>query len=311
MSTSTAESIINEVKKHVVGKDRVLRLILAAFLADGHVLIDDIPGVGKTTMAVSFVQAMGLNFRRTQFTPDVLPSDILGFSLYDKQKNAMVFNRGAVFCNVFLADEINRTSPKTQSALLEAMEERQVSVDGHTYPLDQPFFVLATQNPTGSAGTEKLPESETDRFMICVSMGYPTLEEECEILKRKHAEAVPTTQVADRESVAKMRAEVKEVFVHDAIYNYLSRLIQATRENEYIDLGGSPRATISLMHMSMAIAYLNGRNYVIPEDVAEVFVPVMNHRIIRSRKALAEKVSEEKILEGILSKERKPTQKKG
>ena len=310
MSISTSEAIINEVKKQVVGKDEVIRLIMAAFLADGHVLIDDIPGVGKTTMAVAFVDAMGLKGRRTQFTPDVLPSDILGFSVYDKQKGGMVFNKGAVFCNVFLADEINRTSPKTQSALLEAMEEHQVSVDGYTYPLEDPFFVLATQNPTGSTGTEKLPESETDRFMICVSMGYPSLEEECEILKRKHGDREATVQVADAKTVQKMREEVRAVFVHDAVYNYLARLIGATRGNEYIDLGGSPRATISLMHMSMAIAYLNGRNYVIPEDVAECFVPVMRHRILRSRKALAEKMSEDKILEAILSKERKPTQKK-
>ena len=302
--------ILDEVKKQVVGKDNVLKLILCAFLSEGHVLIDDIPGVGKTTMAVAFENAMGLLGRRMQFTPDVLPSDILGFNIFDKSSQRMMFQPGAIFCNMFLADEINRTSPKTQSALLEAMEERQVTVDGVTRPLDTPFFVIATQNPVGSTGTQKLPESEMDRFMICVSMGYPTINEEREILRRKNQSLGPVQQVADRDVILQMMQEVREVFVHDAIYDYLARLTNQTRNHPMIELGGSPRASLSLMHMSMALAYLNGRNYVLPEDVEEVFVPVLIHRILKSRKARTEKLSEETILTSILQKEHKPTQKR-
>ncbi len=309
-SFAYAGKILNEVKKQVVGKDEVLTLILAALLADGHVLIDDIPGVGKTTMAVAFEKAMGLKGRRMQFTPDVLPSDILGFNVYDQSSGTFVYKEGAVFCNMFLADEINRTSPKTQSALLEAMEERQVSVDGVTRALEAPFFVLATENPTGSTGTQKLPESETDRFMICVSMGYPTVAEEREILKRKNEKREEVQEVADRSIILKMQEEVDQIFVHDAIYDYLARLVSQTRNNTYIELGGSPRATLALMRMSMAIAYLKGRDYVLPEDVQDIFLPVMRHRILKSRRARVEKISEEEILTGILQKEHRPAQKK-
>lgn len=309
-SFAYAGKILNEVKKQVVGKDHVLRLILAALLADGHVLIDDIPGVGKTTMAVAFEKAMGLKGRRMQFTPDVLPSDILGFNVYDQARGTFVYKEGAVFCNMFLADEINRTSPKTQSALLEAMEEKQVSVDGVTRPLEAPFFVLATENPVGSTGTQKLPESETDRFMICVSMGYPTVAEEREILKRKNEIREEVQEVADRSIILKMQEDVDQIFVHDAIYDYLARLVAQTRNNSYIELGGSPRATLALMRMSMASAYLKGRDYVLPEDVQEVFLPVMRHRILKSRRARVEKISEEEILTGILQKEHRPAQKK-
>ena len=305
-----AEKILNEVKKQVVGKDDVLKLILCAFLSEGHVLIDDIPGVGKTTMAVAFENAMGLQGRRMQFTPDVLPADILGFNTFDKSSQRMLFQQGAIFCNMFLADEINRTSPKTQSALLEAMEERQVTVDGVTRPLDTPFFVIATQNPVGSTGTQKLPESEMDRFMICVSMGYPSVSEETEILRRKNQFTGRVEQVADKQVILTMMQEVREVFVHDAIYDYLARLVNQTRNSPLIELGGSPRATLSLMHMSMALAYLSGRNYVLPEDVEQVFLPVLNHRILKSRKARTEKISETAILSSILEKEHKPTQKK-
>ncbi len=311
MSASNyAQQILEEVKKQVVGKDDILTLIMEALLAKGHVLIDDIPGVGKTTMAVAFEHAMGLKGKRMQFTPDVLPSDILGFNTYDKNTGKMTFQPGAIFCNLFLADEINRTSPKTQSALLEAMEENQVSVDGTTRTLEDPFFVLATQNPVGSTGTQKLPESEMDRFMICVSMGYPTVSEEREILKRKNETGHEVRQVADKKTILTMQEEVSQVYVHDAIYDYLARLVSASRNHTYIELGGSPRATLSLMHMSMACAYLQGRNYVIPEDVGEVFLPCMVHRIVKNRKARMDKVTEEEILKSILQKEHKPTQRK-
>ncbi|MBR6322141.1 MAG: MoxR family ATPase [Lachnospiraceae bacterium] len=309
-SAKYASSILEEVKKQVVGKDATLGLILCALLSGGHVLIDDIPGVGKTTMAVAFEKAMGLTGRRMQFTPDVLPSDILGFSVYDKETGRMNFREGAVFCNLFLADEINRTSPKTQAALLEVMEEKQVTADGVTRLLPDPFFVIATQNPTGSVGTQKLPESEIDRFLICVSMGYPTVAEEAEILKRKNNSMGEVERVADRSIILQMQSEVKDIFVHDAVYDYMARLVQATRNNSYIELGGSPRATVSLMQMSMAYAYLTGRDYVLPEDAAAVFIPVMNHRIIRSRRARLDKVPAEDILTAVLRKEKRPTERR-
>lgn len=302
--------ILDEVKKQVVGKDTTLGLILCALLSGGHVLIDDIPGVGKTTMAVAFERAMGLTGRRMQFTPDVLPSDIVGFSVYDRETGQMDFRKGAVFCNLFLADEINRTSPKTQSALLECMEEHQVTVDGRTYALPDPFFVIATQNPTGSVGTQKLPESEIDRFLISVSMGYPTLEEEREILKRKNQSAGEVMRVTDRTVILQMQQEVREIFVHDAVNDYMVRLTQATRNNPYVDLGGSPRATVALMQMSMAYAYLSGRSYVLPEDAATVFIPVMNHRIQTNRRARLDKVSVEDILNSVLKKEKRPTERR-
>ena len=302
--------ILDEVKKQVVGKDTTLGLILCALLSGGHVLIDDIPGVGKTTMAVAFERAMGLTGRRMQFTPDVLPSDIVGFSVYDRETGQMDFRKGAVFCNLFLADEINRTSPKTQSALLECMEEHQVTVDGRTYALPDPFFVIATQNPTGSVGTQKLPESEIDRFLISVSMGYPTLEEEREILKRKNQSAGEVMRVTDRTVILQMQQEVREIFVHDAVNDYMVRLVQATRNNSYVDLGGSPRSTVALMQMSMAYAYLSGRSYVLPEDAAAVFIPVMNHRIQTNRRARLDKVSVEDILNSVLKKEKRPTERR-
>ncbi len=309
-NSSFGSRILDEVKKQVVGKDTTLGLILCALLSGGHVLIDDIPGVGKTTMAVAFERAMGLTGRRMQFTPDVLPSDIVGFSVYDRETGQMDFRKGAVFCNLFLADEINRTSPKTQSALLECMEEHQVTVDGRTYALPDPFFVIATQNPTGSVGTQKLPESEIDRFLISVSMGYPTLEEEREILKRKNQSAGEVMRVTDRTVILQMQQEVREIFVHDAVNDYMVRLVQATRNNSYVDLGGSPRSTVALMQMSMAYAYLSGRSYVLPEDAAAVFIPVMNHRIQTNRRARLDKVSVEDILNSVLKKEKRPTERR-
>ena len=309
-NSSFGSRILDEVKKQVVGKDTTLGLILCALLSGGHVLIDDIPGVGKTTMAVAFERAMGLTGRRMQFTPDVLPSDIVGFSVYDRETGQMDFRKGAVFCNLFLADEINRTSPKTQSALLECMEEHQVTVDGRTYALPDPFFVIATQNPTGSVGTQKLPESEIDRFLISVSMGYPTLEEEREILKRKNQSAGEVMRVTDRAVILQMQQEVREIFVHDAVNDYMVRLVQATRNNSYVDLGGSPRSTVALMQMSMAYAYLSGRSYVLPEDAAAVFIPVMNHRIQTNRRARLDKVSVEDILNSVLKKEKRPTERR-
>ena len=308
-NSAVAERIINEVKKAVVGKDEAIKLVLSAVLAEGHILIDDIPGVGKTTMAVAFSKALGLSFKRMQFTPDVLPSDILGFSVYNRDRNTMVFQKGAVFTNLFLADEINRTSPKTQSALLEVMEEYHVSVDGRTYPIEKPFIVLATENPAGSAGTMRLPESEMDRFMICISMGYPTKEEEIEILKRKEA-VQEAEQVTEAAMLLQMQKEQRNVFIHDAVYDYMVRLVDETRDQTYVELGGSPRASLALSAMSRSYAYIAGRDYVLPEDVAAVFIPVLNHRVIMNRRSRIDNVAKMDVLEEILNKVQRPAQRK-
>ena len=235
-----ARSVIGEVEKSVVGKTDILRKVMTAILAGGHVLIEDIPGTGKTTLALSFSHAMGLKVNRVQFTPDVLPADLSGFTIYDKASGTFVYQPGAAICNLLLADEINRTSPKTQSALLEVMEEHQVTVDGKTHRTGEPFIVIATENPVGSAGTQLLPESQLDRFMICVSMGYPTAEEEIEILKRE--QSIEKTReridpVVNAEELIEMQREVKEVFVHDRIFGYIVELAKATRENEWTELG--------------------------------------------------------------------------
>ena len=310
MSSNTqAAAVLQEVKKQVVGKDDVLKLMLSAILSRGHVLLDDIPGVGKTTMALAFSKALGLSFKRLQFTPDVLPSDILGFSVYNRDKNAMIFQKGAVFTNLFLADEINRTSPKTQAALLEVMEEYQVSVDGHTFTLEKPFIVLATENPTGSSGTMKLPDSEMDRFMICLSMGYPSVKEEVEILKRKEA-PLSVNAVTDASGLLSMQKDAENVYVHDAIYDYIVRLVNATRSHTYLELGGSPRASLSLTAMSRALAYISGRDYVLPEDVQAVFLPVLVHRVLENRQARMDAVSKTSVLEEIVKTVPRPAQRK-
>lgn len=248
-----ARSVIGEVEKSVVGKTDILRKVMTAILAGGHVLIEDIPGTGKTTLALSFSHAMGLKVNRVQFTPDVLPADLSGFTIYDKASGAFVYQPGAAICNLLLADEINRTSPKTQSALLEVMEEHQVTVDGKTHRTGEPFIVIATENPVGSAGTQLLPESQLDRFMICVSMGYPTAEEEIEILKRE--QSIEKTReridpVVNAEELIQMQREVKEVFVHDRIFGYIVELAKATRENEWTGICRSFRCTgnISVCH---------------------------------------------------------------
>ena len=258
-----ARSVIGEVEKSVVGKTDILRKVMTAILAGGHVLIEDIPGTGKTTLALSFSHAMGLKVNRVQFTPDVLPADLSGFTIYDKASGAFVYQPGAAICNLLLADEINRTSPKTQSALLEVMEEHQVTVDGKTHRTGEPFIVIATENPVGSAGTQLLPESQLDRFMICVSMGYPTAEEEIEILKRE--QSIEKTReridpVVNAEELIQMQREVKEVFVHDRIFGYIVELAKATRENEWTELGLSPRGTVALTAMAKACAWLNTGN---------------------------------------------------
>lgn len=312
MQNGMADAVIEEVKKAVVGKDDCLRLVMMALLAGGHILIEDIPGVGKTTMALAFSRACNMQQRRVQFTPDVLPADITGFSIYSKETGSFVYQPGAVMCNLFLADEINRTSPKTQSALLEVMEEGNVTVDGVTRRVPEPFLVIATQNPVGSAGTQMLPESQLDRFMICISMGYPDIRQEISILKdRDHGNPLEQIQpVVEPEQLLLMQREAEEIFIHDAVYDYIARLVKATREHEMLELGLSPRGTLAIARMAKACAYLNGREYVSPGDVEEIFLPVAVHRAKISSKARIGRIPLIQILEELLGRVAKPTPKR-
>lgn len=275
------EQILQEVRKAVVGKDIQAQKILMAMLAKGHVLLEDIPGVGKTTMAAAFAKAMQLKTSRIQFTVDVLPSDVVGFSMLDAKSGEVKLHKGAVFCNIFLADEINRTSSKTQAALLEVMEEGQVTIDGYTQKAPTPFTVIATQNPFGSAGTQLLPESQLDRFMIRLHLGYPKQEDEVEILKRKQMpESYAIEAVANETDIQRMQEECAQVYVHEALFSYIVSLLHATRHHEDIHQGASPRAGIALVSMAKACAYMQGRDYVVPKDIMYVFHDVIAHRIL-------------------------------
>ena len=302
MENKKTEEIMREVRKVIFGKDECIRQEMTAILAGGHILIEDIPGVGKTSMALAFARAMNLTQNRVQFTPDVLPSDIVGFSMFIKEKEAFVYQPGAVMCNLFLADEINRTSAKTQSALLEVMEEGKVTVDGVSHEMPKPFIVIATQNPKGSAGTQLLPESQLDRFMICMSMGYPDYRDELEIAKGKSIKSQITDihPVMNAQGLYEMQRQVEQVFVHDNIYAYIVSLVSATRNNPYIDLGISPRGTIACTKMAKAYAYLCGRNYVIPEDVTAIFADIAKHRIVLNTKARVSHVTETDVINQIL-----------
>ena len=300
--------VVEEVKKSVTGKDDCIYKAFAAILAGGHILIEDVPGVGKTTLAMAFSKALSLENHRMQFTPDVMPADILGFNMFQKETGRFVYYPGAIMCNLFLADEINRTSPKTQSALLEVMEEGCVTIDGETREVPEPFIVMATQNPKGSSGTQLLPESQLDRFMICMSMGYPELKDEVEILKGKSTSSVQQIRsVLPLEQLLLMKEQVEEVYVSDRLYSYVATLAQATREHQYIELGLSPRGSIACVRMIKAWAYLKGRDYVLSEDVAEVFLDVAKHRIVLNTKARVARVSAAGVLQEILAKVKQPT----
>ncbi len=301
------KAVVCEVRKTLKGKDDCIYKTFAAILAGGHILIEDVPGVGKTTLAVAFSKALSLQNQRMQFTPDVMPADILGFNLYQKETGQFVYYQGPIMCNLFLADEINRTSPKTQSALLEVMEEGVVTVEGKRRKVPEPFVVMATQNPKGSAGTQLLPESQLDRFMIRMSIGYPGLKDEVNILKGKTGTSNEQVQpVLDHAELLKMKQEVDEVYVDERIFVYITMLSQATRENSYIQLGLSPRGSIACAKMAKAWAYLQGRDYVLPEDVVTVFTDIARHRIVLNTKARVAHVSEESVLEEILSQVQQP-----
>ena len=297
------KSILDELKKAVVGKDNVLIMALLAILARGHILLEDIPGVGKTTMALAFSKALGLEYHRIQFTPDVLPSDIVGFSLYDRESGQMTYKPGAILCNLFLADELNRATSRTQSALLEAMEEGNVTVDGVTHPVPDPFVVIATQNPVGASGTQLLPDSQLDRFMVRLSLGYPRPSDELDLLNRKQM-GNPLDQVrciADREGLKSIRYAIDATFVDKKIMDYVIRLSNATRSHSAILQGASPRASLAVVSMSKAAAWVQGRDYVVPNDVKLIYPSTITHRLILTPEAKASGQTADAVLNDIMA----------
>lgn len=300
--TNRINTVISEVKKAVIGKDAIIIKVLLAMLCKGHILIEDIPGVGKTTLALAFSKALSLDHNRMQFTPDVLPSDVTGFSVYNKNSNKFEFRPGVAFCNLFLADEINRTSSKTQSALLELMEEKSITVDGNTYKLPEPYTVIATQNPIGSAGTHNLPDSQLDRFMIKLSMGYPDFAGEVSILKSKYntnpLDSVES--VADTSFITELQEYISNIYIDDRIYEYIVSLSAATRNHPMLKLGVSPRGTLALMQLSKGIAVAMGRDYVIPEDISFICNDVFEHRIMLNSKAKLSEITASDIITEII-----------
>ena len=300
-----AQQVLMQVRKAVVGKDEVLLWTMAAILAGGHILLEDIPGVGKTTMALAFSRALGLSHNRVQFTPDVLPSDVTGYSVLDQQTGTLSYRPGAVLCNLFLADELNRATSRTQSALLEAMEEGQVTVDGASHKLPDPFIVLATQNPTGAAGTQLLPDSQIDRFMIRLSLGYPAQKDEVTmLLQRQGREPLKQVEtVVDARGLNDLRQQVALTHMSPEIADYIVRLVSATRTDDRLLRGASPRATLSVAALSKAVAQLQGRDYVVPKDVQEAFSRAVAHRV---QPIPGQDMPVEEVLRNILRKNRAP-----
>jgi MoxR-like ATPase len=279
----TGKKVIAEVGRAVVGKRGLLEMIMASALAGGHVLLEDYPGLGKTLIARSFATVLGLVFKRIQFTPDLLPGDITGGYVFDRGKNRFQLRRGPIFANIVLADEINRASPKTQSALLEAMQEEQVTLEGETLPLPEPFLVMATQNPIEYEGTFPLPEAQLDRFMLKLSVGYPDVTEEKEILQRRQMrkqEEVKLGAVTSPAKILKMRAAVETVYVDPDLEDYIARLVHATRSDRRVAVGASPRASLAFLKMARAHAALEGREFVLPDDVKRFATPILSHRLI-------------------------------
>ncbi len=311
-----AQQMIAEINKVIIGKEKVVKKVWMTILSGGHVLLEDVPGVGKTTMALAFSKALGLDFKRIQFTPDVMPSDVVGFYYYDKESSTFRYRSGAAMTNLLLADEINRTSSRTQSALLEVMEEGQITVDGNTQKVPNPFFVIATQNPVGSAGTQMLPEAQLDRFMVMLQMGYPTVAEEVSLMqdrgRRNPLDSV--RQIISVEELLRMQKEVTAIYTSPLIYEYIARLAEATRKHEMIQLGVSPRGSLALCKMAKAGAYLASRDYVVPEDVQEVLVEVFRHRIRLKSRARLSANNEQTLLKDICASVKipdgKPVKKK-
>ena len=302
------EQLQQEINKVVLGKEQIVRKVLLAILAQGHVLLEDVPGVGKTTLAKAFSKTLGLTSRRIQFTPDTMPSDIIGFSVFDKSTGALKYQPGAIMTNLVLADEINRTSSKTQSALLEVMEERQVTVDGHTHKLPDPFVVIATQNPVGSAGTQLLPQAQLDRFMVRLEMGYPDFASQVNILRDRQTgdplQAVQT--VCSAEELLTMQAQAQQVHMADALLEYVTKLAEASRSHPLVVLGISPRGALAVCRMCKSRAFMAGRDYVLPDDVTDVFADVCAHRIVLSPKARISETSPSDVLAEVLRQVTRP-----
>ncbi len=299
------QRIINELRKAVQGKDQVLIWVLMTILARGNILLEDIPGVGKTNMALAFSRALGLDYGRVQFNPDVLPSDITGYSVYQKETGKMIYQKGAILCNLFLADELNRATSRTQSALLEAMEEGQVTVDGVSHPLPRPFTVIATQNPTGAAGTQLLPDSQMDRFTVRLSVGYPQPKDELDMVLARQGGVNPLNavrQVVTAAELVSMQEAVGKIYMKESLIAYVVSLVSATRQHPQISRGASPRATLAIVSMAKATAYMNGRDYVLPEDVQTVFVGTVSHRILLSNEAQNLGLTESAVLTELMSK---------
>ena len=302
MDNSKALNILENVKRVIIGKDDVIEKVLIAVLAKGHLLIEDIPGVGKTTLVKALAKSMDLSYKRVQFTPDLMPSDIIGINIYDKSTGTFTFKKGPIFNQIFLADEINRTSPKTQSSLLQAMEEGEISTEEGDYVLEEPFFVLATQNPLEYQGTFPLPEAQLDRFLMRLSIGYPEKSYEKQILKNyksiKNLDLIEP--VVSQEDILDMQLKVDTLTIHDDVIEYIINISNATRDCKDLQLGASPRASIDLLKASKAKAFLEGRNYVIPDDAKEMAIPVLAHRLILSPEARIERKSIEEVLEEVL-----------
>jgi len=298
------ERVINNIEKVIKGKREAIEVVVAALLAKGHVLMEDVPGVGKTMLARALAISLGVDFRRVQFTPDLLPTDLTGLYIYDRKKEDFVFKKGPVFTDVLLADEINRATPRTQSALLEAMAEGQVTVDGITHKLSERFFVIATQNPIEYEGTFPLPEAQLDRFMICVKMGYPDEEAEIQMLTSQEKEH-PISQlepVMNPDELSELQKKVRNVFVSDEVKKYIVDIASATRNHPSLLLGMSPRGSIALMHFSMALAFMDGRDFVLPDDVKRAAVYVIPHRVIQSAESKLKREKKEDIVREILDR---------
>ena len=300
----SASSVINEVCKVIVGKEHVLEQVMLGILANGHILFEDYPGLAKTMIAKSFAMTLGCIFRRVQFTPDLLPADITGTYVYDQKTGDFHLRKGPIFTNVLLADDINRAPPKTQAALLEAMQEKQVTLDGETHQLESPFIVVATQNPIELEGTYPLPEAQLDRFMMKIRIGYPNLEQEREILRRRlerKSDEINLDRVADPRILVRMQRRIEDVHIDEDILGYIVEIVHATRNHTRVDIGASPRGSLALLKLSKARALLSGRDYVVPDDVKDVAIPALCHRIILKTEYWFREVSTESIVEQILS----------
>ncbi len=308
-ASAVTKSILSEVGKIIVGKEDVLEKILIGILAKGNLLLEDVPGLAKTMMIKAFAQVMKCDFTRIQCTPDLLPADVTGSTIYNQKKQEFFFREGPVFTNLLLVDEINRASPKTQSALLEAMQEQHVTIDGVTYPLPHPFHVLATQNPIEFEGTFPLPEAQLDRFIMKISVGYPNIAEEIEILNRRiirKREEFELNVITDEEELTQIMDVVEEVHIDDRIKQYIVDIVRTTRESDRIEVGASPRGSLSLLHLSRASAVINGRNFVNPDDVKKVVIPALEHRIILTTGSWLTGIKSEEVLARILTKIKAP-----